>query len=157
MDGNGRWATKHGKNRIFGHTNGVNSVRETSEGCAELGVKYLTLYAFSTENWSRPMTEVAALMSLLLKTIKAELKTLLKNDIRLKVIGDMSKLPAGVAKELKEAVKSTEANKRMDLVLVLNYSEKSEIGRAVKEISEKVQRGEISPDAINEEIVSNNL
>ncbi len=157
MDGNGRWARKHGKNRIFGHSSGVNSVRETSEGCAELGVKYLTLYAFSTENWSRPITEVSALMLLLLKTIKAELKTLLKNDIRLKVIGDISKLPVGVAKELTDAMKRTANNKRMDLILALNYSGRSEITRAVKEISLKVEKGEIAPDSITEELVSNNL
>ena len=157
MDGNGRWARKHGKNRIFGHSSGVNSVRETSEGCAELGVKYLTLYAFSTENWNRPITEVSALMMLLLKTIKAELKTLLKNDIRLKVIGDISKLPVGVAKELTDAMKRTANNKRMDLILALNYSGRSEITRAVKEISLKVEKGEIAPDSITEELVSNNL
>lgn len=157
MDGNGRWARKHGKNRIFGHSSGVNSVRETSEGCAELGVKYLTLYAFSTENWSRPLTEVNALMTLLLKTIKAELKTLLKNDIRLKVIGDIAGLPKGVANELNDAVQRTADNKKMDLVLALNYSGKSEIVRAVKEISAKVAKGELAPDAINEDAVSNNL
>jgi undecaprenyl diphosphate synthase len=157
MDGNGRWANKHGKNRIFGHSSGVNSVRETSEGCAELGVKYLTLYAFSTENWSRPIAEVSALMMLLLKTIKAELKTLLKNDIRLKVIGDMGKLPVGVAKELNDAMQRTANNKRMDLILALNYSGKSEIVRAVKEIAVKVQKGEVSADAINEQLVSDNL
>jgi len=157
MDGNGRWARQHGKNRIFGHSSGVNSVRETSEGCAELGVKYLTLYAFSTENWSRPITEVSALMMLLLKTIKAELKTLLKNDIRLKVIGDISKLPAGVANELSDAMHRTANNKRMDLILALNYSGKSEIVRAVKEISLRVEKGEIAPDSVNEELVSNSL
>ena len=157
MDGNGRWASKHGKNRIFGHTNGVSSVRETSEGCTELGVKYLTLYAFSTENWSRPITEVSALMTLLLKTIKAELKTLLKNDIRLKVIGDIAKLPVGVAKELTDAMERTANNKRMDLILALNYSGKSEIVRAVKEVALKVQKGELSIDAISEEVVSDNL
>ena len=157
MDGNGRWARKHGKNRIFGHTNGIGAVRETSEGCAELGVKYLTLYAFSTENWSRPVTEVTALMTLLLKTIKAELKTLLKNDIRLKVIGDIAKLPTGVARELNEAMANTANNKRMDLILALNYSGKSEIVRAMKEIAVKVQKGEIAPDAITEDLVSNNL
>ena len=157
MDGNGRWARKHGKNRIFGHTNGIGAVRETSEGCAELGVKYLTLYAFSTENWSRPVTEVTALMTLLLKTIKAELKTLLKNDIRLKVIGDIAKLPSGVARELNEAMANTANNKRMDLILALNYSGKSEIVRAMKEIAVKVQKGEIAPDAITEDLVSNNL
>ena len=157
MDGNGRWARKHGKNRIFGHTNGVSSVRETSEGCAELGVKYLTLYAFSTENWNRPVTEVSALMTLLLKTIKSELKTLLKNDIRLKVIGDMSKLPVGVAKELTDAMQNTVNNTRMDLILALNYSGKSEIVRAVKMISEKVAKGEIKPEDVTEDLVSNNL
>ncbi len=157
MDGNGRWARKHGKNRIFGHTNGVSSVRETSEGCAELGIKHLTLYAFSTENWNRPVTEVSALMTLLLKTVKAELKTLLKNDIRLKVIGDMAKLPRGVAREMNDAMQNTAGNKRMDLILALNYSGKSEIVRAVKEISAKIAKGEILPDAINEDMVSNNL
>ena len=157
MDGNGRWASKHGKNRIFGHASGVSAVRETSEGCAELGVKYLTLYAFSTENWSRPITEVTALMTLLLKTIKTELKTLLKNDIRLKVIGDIARLPTGVAKELTDAVQSTANNKRMDLILALNYSGRAEIVRAVKEISLKVEKGEINHEAINEELVSNNL
>ena len=157
MDGNGRWARKHGKNRIFGHTSGVSSVRETSEGCAELGVKYLTLYAFSTENWNRPVTEVSALMTLLLKTIKSELKTLLKNDIRLKVIGDMSKLPVGVAKELTDAMQNTVNNTRMDLILALNYSGKSEIVRAVKMISEKVAKGEIKSEDVSEDLVSNNL
>jgi undecaprenyl diphosphate synthase len=157
MDGNGRWARKMGKNRIFGHTSGVNSVRATSEGCAELGVKYLTLYAFSTENWNRPQTEVSALMMLLLKTIKAELKTLTKNDIRLRVIGDMNALPAGVAKELNEAMERTAGNKKMDLILALSYSGKSELVMAMKKIAVNVQKGEVQQQDINEELVSKNL
>ena len=157
MDGNGRWARQHGKNRIFGHTNGVKSVRGTSEACTELGVRYLTLYAFSTENWYRPQDEVSALMLLLLKTIKVELKTLLKNDIRLRVIGDMSLLPKGVVKELKDALDSTADNKRMDLILALSYSGKSEISHAVKQIVKQVKEGKIAENDINEDLISNNL
>lgn len=157
MDGNGRWAGKHGKTRIFGHMNGVSAVRSTSEACAELGVRFLTLYAFSTENWSRPRTEVSALMQLLLKTIKGELKTLLKNDIRLRVIGDIAKLPGGIIKELKETMEKTVGNKRMDLILALSYSGKSEITRAVKEIAGKLNRGEIQEEAINEDMVQEHL
>ncbi|HWB61986.1 MAG TPA: isoprenyl transferase [Chitinophagales bacterium] len=157
MDGNGRWAGRFGKTRIFGHTNGVNAVRQTSEACAELGVKFLTLYAFSTENWLRPETEVSALMALLLKTIKAELKTLLKNDIRLKVIGDVGLLPKGVYKELKDAIERTANNTRMDLILALNYSGKSEITRAVKQISEAVKSGALEPGQIDEEMINRHL
>jgi undecaprenyl diphosphate synthase len=157
MDGNGRWARKHGKSRIFGHTNGVSAVRATSEACAELGVKYLTLYAFSTENWNRPEAEVSALMLLLLKTIKAELKTLLKNDIRLRVIGDMGSLPKGVAKELREAMERTAGSKGMDLILALSYSGKSEITKAVKLIAEKVQQGKMKLEEITDSVISNHL
>ena len=116
MDGNGRWAKQRGFPRAEGHRIGMESVRAMVRACSELGVEYLTLYAFSTENWNRPITEVSALMTLLLKTIKAELKTLLKNDIRLKVIGDMTKLPVGVAKELTDAMQRTANNKRMDFL-----------------------------------------
>ena len=157
MDGNGRWAGRLGKTRIFGHTNGVRAVRETSEACAELGVKHLTLYAFSTENWTRPQTEVSALMSLLLKTIKVELKTLLKNDIRLRVIGDVSSLPRSVVGELHEAMERTKNNTRMETILALSYSGKSEITHAVKEIALKAQRGEILPADINESMISDHL
>lgn len=157
MDGNGRWAKRFGRNRIFGHSSGVKAVRETCEGCAELGIKFLTLYAFSTENWNRPQTEVSALMTLLLKTIKSELKTLTKNDIRLKVMGDIKALPEGVGRELKEAMERTAGNKRMDLILALSYSGKSEITRAVRKIARKVQQGEISVNDINEELISDNL
>jgi undecaprenyl diphosphate synthase len=157
MDGNGRWAKQHGKNRIFGHTNGVSAVRETSEACAELGIKYLTLYAFSAENWNRPQLEVSALMTLLLKTINGELKTLMKNDIRLGAIGDIDALPKGVAKELREAIEKTKGGKRMELILALSYGGKNEILRAVKQIALKVQANEIGLHEINEQLISDNL
>jgi undecaprenyl diphosphate synthase len=157
MDGNGRWAKQHGKNRIFGHTNGVKAVRETTEACAELGIKHLTLYAFSTENWNRPQTEVSALMTLLLKTIKLEIKTLNKNDIRLRAIGDIDMLPAGTAKELKSAMEETACNKRMDLILALNYSGKSELVRAIKSIASKVQKQELELSDVTESLVDKEL
>ncbi len=157
MDGNGRWAKQHGKNRIFGHTNGVKAVRETTEACAELGIKHLTLYAFSTENWNRPQTEVSALMTLLLKTIKLEIKTLNKNDIRLRAIGDIDMLPAGTAKELKSAMEETAGNKRMDLILALNYSGKSELVRAIKSIASKVQKQELELSDVTETLVDMEL
>jgi undecaprenyl diphosphate synthase len=157
MDGNGRWAKKMGKNRIFGHTNGVKAVRETAEACAELGVSYLTMYAFSAENWNRPQTEVSALMQLLLKTINGELSTLLKNDIRLGAIGDIDLLPKSVAKELRQAIEKTAIGKRMELILALSYSSKNEIVRAVKEITLKVQSGEVAMSDVNEDLISSNL
>jgi undecaprenyl diphosphate synthase len=157
MDGNGRWAKQHGKNRIFGHSHGVDAVRETCEGCAELGVKYLTLYAFSTENWNRPQLEVTGLMTLLLKTIKAELKTLLKNDIRLRAVGDIASLPKGVQNELDEAIERTSNVRRMDLVLALSYSGKSDITQAAKQLAEKVKKGELQPSDINEELINEHL
>ena len=157
MDGNGRWAKQHGKNRIFGHTNGVNAVRETSEACAELGIQYLTMYAFSAENWNRPQLEVSALMTLLLKTINGELKTLIKNDIRLGAIGDIDALPKSVAKELREAIEKTSGGKRMELILALSYGGKNEIVRAVKQIALKVQSGDVSLHDINEQLISDNL
>ncbi len=157
MDGNGRWAKQKGKNRIFGHTNGVRAVRETAEACAELGVPYLTMYAFSAENWNRPQTEVSALMTLLLKTIGGELKTLLKNNIRLGAIGDIDSLPKGVVKELREAIEKTAAGSRMELILALSYGAKNEIVRAVKQITLKVQSGEVSMHDINEQLISDNL
>ena len=141
MDGNGRWAKQRGKNRVFGHTNGVKAVRESAEACAELGVEYLTVYAFSTENWNRPKLEVTALMTLLMKTITAELKTRKKNDIRLGAIGDIDSLPKGVAKQLKEAIAATAHCKRMQLNLALSYSGKSEILNVAKILAIKVQAG----------------
>ena len=157
MDGNGRWAKEQGKNRIFGHTNGVNAVRETSEACAELGIKHLTMYAFSAENWSRPQIEVSALMTLLLKTINGELKTLMKNDIRLGAIGDIDALPKSVAKELREAIDKTSGGKRMELILALSYGGKNEILRAIKQIALQVQKNEIGLHEITEDLISDNL
>ena len=157
MDGNGRWAKQHGKNRVFGHSNGVNAVRETSEACAELGVKHLTLYAFSTENWNSPQLEVSALMTLLLKTINGELKTLIKNDIRLGAIGDIDSLPKSVANELRAAIEKTAGGKRMELILALSYSGKNEIIRAVKNIAQKVKNNELGLNDINEQLISDNL
>lgn len=157
MDGNGRWAKQKGKNRIFGHRNGVQAVRDTAEACAELGVKHLTVYAFSSENWNRPQTEVSALMTLLLKTINSELKTLLKNDIRLGAIGDMDSLPKSVTKQLHEAMQKTAHCKRMELILALSYSGKNELTNVVKQIAKQVKGGELSVNDINEDLINQNL
>ncbi|MCS6818458.1 MAG: isoprenyl transferase [Chitinophagales bacterium] len=157
MDGNGRWAKRHGKHRIFGHSNGVKAVRETSEACAELGIKYLTLYAFSTENWNRPQDEVSALMELLLRTVRLEIDTLMKNDIRLRAIGNIEALPAPTRRELNEAIKKTSGNKRMDLILALSYSGKSELTRAVQQIATDAIAGKISPEDITEQLISKYL
>jgi len=157
MDGNGRWAKQKGKTRIFGHHHGVTAVRETTEAAAELGIKYLTLYAFSTENWSRPKSEVDALMKLLVRTINNETKTLNKNNIRLLAIGDLESLPKSCHNELKEAMDKTAGNTRMSLVLALSYSSKWEIVNAVKQIAEKVKKGELKMDQINNELLSSFL
>jgi undecaprenyl diphosphate synthase len=157
MDGNGRWAKQQGKNRVFGHTNGVKSVREVAEGCAELGVKHLTLYAFSTENWSRPQLEVSALMTLLLKTMGGEINTLLKNNIRLNAIGDIDSLPGNVAKELRATIDKTAHCKRMELILALSYSGRTELMRAMRQIALKVQSGEVDLHDINEQLINDNL
>ncbi len=122
MDGNGRWATSHGRPRIFGHKNGVTAVREVTEAAAELGIKYLTLYAFSTENWSRPRVEIDALMGLLLETVGNQLSTLQKNNIRLQTIGDIEQLPPKTKKALENAILQTKDNTRICLILALNYS-----------------------------------
>ncbi len=151
MDGNGRWAKDHGQPRVFGHRNGVKAVRETTEAAAELGVEYLTLYAFSTENWSRPRLEVNALMSLLVETLRKEIETLNKNNIRLQAIGDISKLPKRTHKALLEGIENTKNNSRMTLVLALNYSAKWEIVEASRQLAEKVKLGQLSVDEINEE------
>ncbi len=139
MDGNGRWAQKKGNQRIFGHKNGVKAVRDTVEGAAELGIKYLTLYAFSTENWNRPKKEVDALMSLLISTINSETDTLIKNNVRLLTIGDIEGLPSGVSKNLKELIGKTSNNTGLSLVLALNYSSRWEIVNAVKGIVTEYQ------------------
>ncbi len=157
MDGNGRWAKQRGENRIFGHRNGVESVRQTAEACAELGVQYLTVYAFSAENWNRPQLEVSALMTLLLKTMNSELKTLLKNDIRLAAIGDLDTLPKSVANELKATIEKTAHCKHMQLTLALSYSGKNELVRAFQQIAGKITSGELSAKEINEDLVSKHL
>ncbi|HRD08387.1 MAG: isoprenyl transferase [Saprospiraceae bacterium] len=157
MDGNGRWAKTHGKPRVFGHKNGVDAVREVTEICAEIGVQYLTLYAFSTENWSRPAAEVGALMALLVEAVRNELKTLNKNNIRLEAIGDLSKLPAASRKALMEGIESTKGNTRMTLVLALNYSSRWEIVQASRHIAEDVQQGKLNPATIDEEVFSQYL
>lgn len=150
MDGNGRWAKQQGKPRVFGHHSGVTSVREVTEAAAELGVDYLTLYAFSTENWSRPPAEVTALMTLLVQTIYGEVATLNKNNIRLQAIGDLSRLPGKTYKALLDGIEKTKHNTRMTLVLALNYSAKWEILHSVKQIAEQVASGELTPEAIDE-------
>lgn len=150
MDGNGRWAKKHGKPRVFGHKNGVKAVRETTEAAAELGVEYLTLYAFSTENWNRPKLEVGALMRLLVETLHKEVDTLMKNNIRLKAIGDLKKLPGSTYKALMDGIERTKDNTRMTLVLALNYSAKWEILEATKKLVAKGLQGELALDDIDE-------
>jgi undecaprenyl diphosphate synthase len=150
MDGNGRWAKEKGQDRLFGHLNGVESVRNIVEGCAELGIKNLTLYAFSTENWDRPEYEVSGLMALLVDTIKKEVPTLNKNNIRLHVIGEMNMLPDAAKDELKEALKETSVNTGLNLVMALSYSSRWEIANAVKQIAIAVKEGTLNPDDINQ-------
>jgi undecaprenyl diphosphate synthase len=157
MDGNGRWAQQHGMARVFGHQSGVKSVREVTEAAAEIGINFLTLYAFSTENWNRPDEEVTALMTLLVKTIQAELPTLNKNNIRLQSIGDLSTLPDATRLELFDAIDKTKENSRMTLILALSYSAKWEIVEAIKNISRKVTTGSLNIDDISDELVSSEL
>ena len=147
MDGNGRWAKSKGKLRIFGHKNGVKAVRDTVEGAAEIGIEYLTLYAFSSENWNRPEREVNALMTLLVSAINKETKTLMDNNIRLSTIGDINKLPSKAQKELQEAILKTKDNTRMTLVLALSYSGRGEIINAVQNIIKDGKK----PEEINED------
>ena len=134
MDGNGRWAKQKSKIRLYGHLNGVQAVRETVEGAAEIGIKYLTLYAFSQENWERPKKEITGLMNLLMKTIKKEIPTLMKNNIKLKAIGNIRELPNACQKNLQEAIEKTKKNNHMTLILALSYSSRWEIVEAVKKI-----------------------
>lgn len=157
MDGNGRWAKQKGAARIFGHRNAVKSVREITEGCAELGIQYLTLYAFSTENWGRPKEEVDGLMQLLVSTIKGELKTLTKNKVRLTTIGDIKNLPLGCQKELQEAIDHTKDNEGLTLVLALSYSGRWEILEAVKSIGSALKDDKISIEDITTEVFQNYL
>ncbi len=157
MDGNGRWAKKKGKPRIFGHKNGVTSVRETIEGCGELGIKYLTLYAFSTENWNRPKLEVKTLMALLVSTLKDELKTLQKNKIKLNTIGTISNLPEKVQLELQEVMEKTKNNDALILTLALSYGSREEIVNVIRNISKKVVNNKLKVEEIDEKIINNHL
>ena len=153
MDGNGRWAKTKGKFRIFGHKSGVKAVRDTVEGAAEIGIDYLTLYAFSTENWNRPKKEVDALMSLLVSTINKETKTLMDNNIKLAAIGDLTALPKKCQEELKESIEKTKNNNRTTLILALSYSSRWEILNAIKQIVKE----DITADQINEDLFSQYL
>ncbi|KAF0129617.1 MAG: undecaprenyl diphosphate synthase [Bacteroidetes bacterium] len=153
MDGNGRWAKQHGQHRVFGHKNGVTAVRESAEAAAELGVSYLTLYAFSTENWNRPKIEVNALMQLLLQTINNEISTLNKNNIRLNAIGDLDSLPAINRKHLMKAIEETKHNDRMTLTLALSYSSRWEIVQAVKKLADKIVKGECTPEMVDAQCI----
>lgn len=157
MDGNGRWAKKRGLPRVAGHRRGVETVREIVETCAEIGVKYLTLYTFSTENWKRPKDEVSTLMRLLLKSLKDRLDELDKNDIKLTCIGNIESLPTVVQRQLLEDIERTKNNKRMTLNLALSYSGRWELLEAVKNISRDVSAGKLSADSITEKCISDNL
>jgi undecaprenyl diphosphate synthase len=157
MDGNGRWAKGKGKFRIFGHQNGVKAVKESAEACAEIGVSHLTLYAFSTENWSRPKDEVKALMELLVSTIRKETKTLMKNNIRLQAIGDINDLPPKCQRELAEAIEETQNNTRLTLILALSYSAKWDMTNAVKKIVDDVTNGELNRIDINDTTIDKYL
>jgi len=157
MDGNGRWAKEKGHDRLYGHYHGVESVRNIVEGCAELGIEYLTLYAFSTENWDRPAYEVTGLMELLVETIRNEVSTLNKNNIKLHVIGDIQMLPEDARKELLEALEETSQNTGLNLVMALSYSSRWELVNAVKQIGMDVKAGKIDPANISQDTVQQYL
>lgn len=157
MDGNGRWAQEKGHDRLVGHFHGVESVRNIVEGCAELGVEYLTLYAFSTENWDRPQYEVSGLMELLVDTIRKETETLNKNNIKLHVIGDRNMLSAFVNQELDEALELTAANNGLNLIMALSYSGRWELVQAVKSIATDVQEGRLKAEDVSPEVLQRYL
>ena len=157
MDGNGRWAKEKGEDRLYGHLHGVESVRNVVEGAAELGIKYLTLYAFSTENWDRPEYEVSGLMELLVDTIHNEVPTLNKNNIKLHVIGDINMLPDAAKNELQEALNETSTNTGLNLIMALSYSSRWEIAEAVKQIAADVSTGKLLPAGITQKTIENYL
>ena len=157
MDGNGRWAKERGKQRLFGHQSAIQSVREVSEASAEIGVKYLTLYAFSTENWNRPLAEVSGLMSLLATTITKEVSTMNKNSIKLNAIGDLKSLPEANYKQLMQAIADTSHNTRMTLTLALSYSGRWDLMQAMRRMAEDVAQGKLQPDAVNDTLISSYL
>ena len=155
MDGNGRWATERGKARSYGHQAGVETVRRITSECTRLGVKYLTLYTFSTENWKRPETEIAALMGLVLSSLEDEI--FMKNNVRFKVIGDIERLPIEVQQKLQETIDHTAGNTAMTMVVALSYSSRWEITKAMKDIAKKAVDGQLSIDDITEDTVSQSL
>lgn len=155
MDGNGRWATERGKPRSYGHQAGVETVRRITSECTRLGVKYLTLYTFSTENWNRPETEIAALMGLVLSSLEDEI--FMKNNVRFKVIGDIERLPVEVQRKLQETINHTAGNTAMTMVVALSYSSRWEITKAMKDIAKKAVDGQLSVDDITEDTVSQSL
>ena len=157
MDGNGRWAAESGFDRLIGHQHGVTSVREVTEVAAEIGIEYLTLYTFSTENWNRPQYEVDALMELLIDTIEKETPTLNKNNVRLMAIGDLSRLPGNAEDKLKRCINQTSINTGLALVLALSYSSRWEITNAMKNISKEIESGKLTVDDINVDLISNHL
>ena len=154
MDGNGRWAAKHGVERIFGHEHGVGSVRSSVEGAGEIGIEFLTLYAFSTENWERPKSEVDALMRLLVQAIENETEDLNKNNVRLSAIGDLKKLPDDVYKKINECISILGGNTGLNLILALSYSSKWEITEAVRNIAKDVKNDKIKPENIDDKLFS---
>ena len=155
MDGNGRWATERNKPRSFGHQAGVETVRRITSECTRLGVKYLTLYTFSTENWNRPSDEIAALMGLVLTSLEDEI--FMKNNVRFHVIGDIGRLPSAVAEKLRETIEHTSKNDAMTMVVALSYSARWELTEATKQIAAKVQKGELKIDDIDENIINGHL
>ncbi|HRP32164.1 MAG TPA: isoprenyl transferase [Agriterribacter sp.] len=157
MDGNGRWAQEKGEDRLYGHYQGVESVRNVAEGCAELGIRFLTLYAFSTENWDRPEPEVTGLMELLAETIRQEVSTLTRNNIKLQLIGNIAMLPEYARLGLEEAVELTRDNSGMTLIIALSYSSRWELLQAVKTIANDVQKGNLLPKQINEDTLRRHL
>jgi undecaprenyl diphosphate synthase len=157
MDGNGRWAKQQGFLRAFGHENGTKSVKETIKICAKLGIEFLTLYAFSTENWNRPKLEVQALMKILINSLRKELVTLQENNIKLNAIGNLDKLPKSAQKELKDVIEKTKNNTRLTLTLALSYGSREELVNAVRIISDKVKNNIISLDTIDDSIINEHL
>lgn len=157
MDGNGRWAKEKGHDRLFGHYHGVESVREIVESAAEIGIQYLTLYAFSTENWDRPENEVFGLMELLVDTIQKETPDLIKNNIRLSVIGDVDMMPPKAKEQLREVIEKTAPNTGMNLIMALSYSSRWELVRAMKFMAKDVKEGKLDPDAIDQSVFKNYL
>lgn len=157
MDGNGRWAVKHGKERVYGHQHGIQPVREITEACVELGIPFLTLYAFSTENWNRPKEEIQALFQILINSLHSETPTLNKNNVRLNVIGDIKSFNEETQKTLKECLEITANNTNLTLTLALSYSSRWEITEAVKKVAKEVQLHKLDPDQITDTVFSNYL